>query len=127
MKLKIVKCDVMDGWYLIERAEHDGRVWVEMTGPNTSALRCSARFSDADVEGTPGEMLAIAEAIETHAEVSFRRCAVDARTEPVTFWSPRNSQTPGAVTYAEAASLAAEIRATLAQQTAAPPESSGAP
>lgn len=121
MKLALVKSDVMDDWYLIERAEHDGRKWFEETGPNTSVLRCSSRFSDADVEGQACEMLEIAEAIERRSRVSFKRCAVDARTEPVRFRSPRNSREDGEVSYAEAADLAAQIRATLAQETGSAP------
>lgn len=116
MELMIVKSDVMDDWYLIERAEHDGREWFEEVGPNTSALRCSSRFSDADVEGQACEMLAIATAIEMRDKVSFKRCAVDARAEPVTFWSPRNSEKPGDVSYEEASTLATKIRALLAQE-----------
>ncbi len=53
-----------DDWYLIERAEHDGRVWLEPMGPGAMALCCSSRISDADVEGSREEMLAIAQAIE---------------------------------------------------------------
>jgi hypothetical protein len=116
VKLTMRKCEDMGDWYVIERAEHDGRTWEERTGPHSSALRCSSRFSDADVEGYAGEMRALAKAIDERRYESFRRCAVDARTEPVKFWSPRNSQKNGEVTYTEAAALAAEIRATLATE-----------
>lgn len=113
MKLTIQKCEAMQDWYTIERAEHDGRQWLENIGPNAMALRDSSRFSDADVEGYASEMLAIADAIERKSDVEFRRCAVDATKDPVKFWSPRNSQTDGACSYAEAADLAAQIRALL--------------
>lgn len=116
MKLTLRKTVGMDDWYVIERAEHDGREWVEQIGPNSFSLCCSSRFSDADVEGHPEEMLAIAAGIQGRRYVSFKRCAVDARTEPVTFWSPRNSQKRGEVTYAEAADLARLIHSILAQE-----------
>lgn len=114
MKLTIRKSDDLGDWYVIERAEHDGRQWMESTGPNSATLRCSSRFSDADVEGYATEMLAIAVTIELRSRVLFRRCAVDATTEPVRFWSPRNSQIDGEVTLAEAVALAKEIRTVVA-------------
>lgn len=113
MKLTLTKSDFLDDWYLIERAEHDGRSWLEPIGPNATALRCSSRFSDADVEGTGAEMLAIADAIERRDRVSFKRCAVNARADPVTFCSPRNSRTDGECSLAEADELVALIRASL--------------
>lgn len=113
MRLTIKKSDSIGDWYIIERAEHDGRTWLESEGPNAMSLRCSSRFSDADVEGDGVEMLAIAEAIEKRSTESFRRCAVDATKEPVTFSSPRNSQTDGECTLAEADELAALIRKTI--------------
>lgn len=109
MELTIVKSSNLDDWYIIERAEHDGRMWFEQTGPHSSALRCSSRFSDADVEGHASEMMAIALAIIERGEVSFRRCSVDARREPVRFRSPRNSNEDGEVTLAEADRLATKI------------------
>ncbi len=54
-------------------------------------------------------MLTIAEAIERREAVQFKRCAVDATTEPVWFWSPRNSRKPGATSFAEADALAKQI------------------
>jgi hypothetical protein len=113
MRLTIKKTDVIEDWYLIERAEHDGREWIEETGPHSSALRCSARFSDADVEGRSREMLAIAAAIEARGEAVFGRCAVDATGETVRFWSPRNSREDGLVTREEADDLARQVRTLL--------------
>lgn len=110
MKLTVKKSEHLDDWYLIERAEHDGRIWTEEVEPDMHVLRCSSRFSDADVEGHATEMLAIADAIEKRGEASFKRCAVDARCEQVTFRSPRNSEEDGVVPYADALALAAEIR-----------------
>ncbi len=98
-------------WWVIERAEHEGRTWMERTGPNSMSLRDSARFSDADVEGDSHEMIAIAKAIEERGHVSFRRCSVQVISEnEVLFNSPRNSQEDGVVTLADADDLAAEIR-----------------
>lgn len=113
MKLTIRRSDALSDWYVIERAEHDGRAWFEPLGHHSMALRCSSRFSDADVEGTAEEMRAIADAIEKRATVSFRRCAVSVQGESVLFWSPRNSMKDGIVLYTEAAELAALIRKEL--------------
>lgn len=101
----------MEGWYLIERAEHNGASGLKHMGDNCYAFWHAARFSDADVEGYAHEMLAIADAIEKRSYVSFKRCAVDARQEPVTFCSPRNSQVDGECSLAEADDLAKQIRA----------------
>lgn len=113
MRLTIRKCEHIENWYVIERAEHDGRAWMEPMGPGAMALRLSARFSDADVEGTGAEMLAIADAIERRTRASFKRCMVDASTEPVRFASPRNSQRDGECSLAEAVELARSIRSTV--------------
>lgn len=118
MKLTIRHCDWMGDWYVIERAEHDGREWTEQTGPNSYALRTSARFSDADVEGDASEMLAIADAIERRDGVHFKRCSVNVDHDRVFFSSPRNSTYDGECSLAEADDLAAEIRRVLGQQTA---------
>lgn len=115
MRLTLRKSDNIDDWYFIERAEHDGRRWMEPTRYGM-ALRTSARFSDADVEGSASEMLDIADAIERHKIKNHKRCAVDATTEPVKFHSPRNSQIDGETTYAEALELAIEIRRLLGAQ-----------
>lgn len=114
MKLTITSCeDVIPGWWIIERAEHDGREWIHEMGSDRSELRTSARFSDADVEGYDYEMLAIADTIEKRRYAAMKRCAVDARTTPVRFWSPRNSRTRGECTVAEADDLAKLIRAKI--------------
>jgi hypothetical protein len=102
----------MENWYVIERAEHDGRVWLGSAEgmPGVMALHSSARISDADVEGTGEEMLEIADAILTHGEARSTRCAVDARGDLVLFWSPRNSQKRAQVPLHDAVELAFEIR-----------------
>ncbi len=113
MRLTIRKSEWIDDWWLIERAEHDGREWMEKIAPNAMALRTSSRFSDADVEGAGGEMLSIAVAITARSSFRAKRCAVDATTDRVLFWSPRNSQEKGEVSIAEADELAAMILATV--------------
>jgi hypothetical protein len=123
MKLTIRRNDPRDDLYYIERAEHDGRRWEERTQWGT-ALCTSARIcGDAcgdtppghsvDVEGSAVEMLSIADAIELRGGVRFRRCAIDARTEPVIVSRPRGDQSHCEITYAEALDLAHKIRAML--------------
>jgi len=112
-RLVMVKSAHMGDWYLIERAEHDGRQWLERTAPGCMAFRCSSRISDADVEGPAEEMLAIADAIEQRDSVSFRRCAVRVVGDRVFFSSPRNSQRDGETSLAYADELVAQIRREL--------------
>lgn len=100
-------------WWVIERAEHDGRAWMEQTGPNSFSLRCSSRFSDADVEGDSREMRAIARAIRERGSFSAKRCSVDATTEQVRFSSPRNSSVDGVTDLACADELAELIEKTI--------------
>lgn len=125
MKLTITKSDALDNWYLIERAEHDGREWNARTTWGSAFCKSSRICGDAVgdtppgfsacVEGTAAEMLDIAEAIERRGEVSFTRCSVDARSEPVLIGSPRNGNGVDAeVTRDEADELAAKIKALLA-------------
>jgi hypothetical protein len=108
-EVKLTVKDAGNDWWVIERAEHNGGSWFERT-PYGMAFMTASRFSDADVEGTGTEMLDIAAAIENRSRESHKRCAVDARTEPVRFCSPRNSQRDGECSLAEADALAAEIR-----------------
>lgn len=118
--MKLTLRQSSEDWYVIERAEHDGRIWFERVGPNSMALRSSARISDADVEGTAADMRDIARAIEARGVVEFRRCAVDASLDPVRLWSPRNSTKSGEVPLADADALAAEIRHLLPDPERAP-------
>jgi hypothetical protein len=98
----------LDDWWIIERAEHDGR-----EGITDGMYWHSARISDADVEGGASEMLAIAEAIRARGNFSAKRCAVEVDGDRVAFRSPRNSQTDGIVSLAVADALADEILAEL--------------
>lgn len=116
MKLALVKSEDMSDWYTIEKAEHDGRTWMEpvkIGDFECMSFQMSARISDACVEGTAQEMREIGFAIEQRAEESFKRCAVDATTDQVKFWSPRNSMRPGIVSRADADDLAEQIRREL--------------
>jgi hypothetical protein len=115
MKLTLRKSDWLDDWYLIERAEHDGREWFEVdpARPNCAFLQRSARLGDADTEGTAAEMLAIAGAIETGGSAAFLRCAAERTETGYLIGSPRNSSELTPVTFADAGGLAAEIRGKL--------------
>lgn len=122
IKLTLRKSDP-DGdwdWWVIERAEHDGRTWMEQTGPNSMALRCSARFSDADVEGSADEMREIAKAIRARGRYSAKRCAVRVEGDVVSFRSPRNSTMEGVTSLACADELAKLIETVLAMQGGTP-------
>lgn len=113
MKLAIIKSKHLDDWWLIERAEHDGRHWLQSTAYGM-AFMSSSRIGNADVEGSGGEMLAIAEAIVARKDESFTRCAVRFDGERVFFRSPRNTSEEGEpCTLAEADELAAAIKAAV--------------
>ncbi len=114
MKLVLKHCNWMGDWYTIEKAEHEGIEELRSTGPNSMSLYSSARVSDACVEGTAAEMLDIATAIERREQESYKRCAVDARTNRVGLWSPHNSLHSGIVSRQDADDLAASIRTMLA-------------
>lgn len=113
MKLTLKHHEDMGDWYVIERAEHDGRGWLEPIGLNASSFQCSSRFSDADVEGTGAHMLEIAEAIEQGKSYYAKRCSVRISGGAAYFESPRNSRKEGWCTLAEAQDLARLIRETV--------------
>jgi hypothetical protein len=114
--LTLRKSDTLADWYSIEKAEHDGRTWLEKnTELGCMEIMYSGRISNADVEGTADEMLAIAAAIENRSDVCFERCSVEVCGGLTHFDSPRNSTRPGTVTLAEADALAKEIRAKLGE------------
>lgn len=102
----------MDDWHTITKAEHEGVTEVRWSGGH-GRLYCSDRVSDACVEGTRAEMVAIANGIKARTPVSFRRCAVsfDDGMEHALFRSPRNSSRPGMVPIARAVELADAILA----------------
>lgn len=103
------KNDDLGDWWVIERAEHDGRFWTERAGPNSSELHCSSRIGNADIEGTAAEMRALAEAIVAGGHASFKRCSAATTEEGVLLSSPRNSIEPTLVPAARASELAEQI------------------
>lgn len=107
-KLKLVKCESIEDWYVIERAEHDGREWLEPTEYG-SKFMCSSRIGDADIEGPPEHIIGIARAIRERGRASFKRCAVRIEGERAYFFSPRNSSVEGETSLAEADALAEQI------------------
>lgn len=114
-KLALVKADAMEDWYLIERAVHDGREWLEKTGANCMSFMRSARISDACIEGSAFEMREIAHVIANRGSVKFKRCAVvvDEKKNVARFSSPRNSQKDAIVHLSDADDLAKAIIETL--------------
>lgn len=115
MKLTLVP-SCIDDWWVIQKAEHDNKSWLEEREDQLGSyefVMYSHRFSDADVEGPSCEMLEIAQAIECTDSAHFRRCAVSVVCDRVFFWSPRNSQSSGECTLAEAEELAKEIRSKI--------------
>lgn len=113
MNVVCVKSDSMDDWYCIERAEHDGRMWMEPTEYGAK-LMSSARICDADVEGTSEEMLAIAAAIRNGTSIHFKRCSALNTIDGYELHSPRNSQEAALLTLTEAHALADHITKTIA-------------
>lgn len=97
MKLLFRKSTVLDDWYLIERAEHDGMLSSRIT-------------PDSDVEGTKEEMLGIALAIRKRDLEVYKRCAVTVEGDNVYFFSPRNTNdVVEPVSLAEGDDLATQI------------------
>lgn len=114
--IKLIKSDDLNSWYTIEKAEHGNKMSTVMDGENSGFFYYSGRICDADIEGTLSEMKEIAKAIRNRERVTFKRCAVDARTcldDEVHFWSPRNSRTRGVVDVYDAEELATQIEKEL--------------
>lgn len=109
-RLKLIKGG--DDFYMIERAEHDGREWHKIHLDGGMALQRSARIDpNANVEGTGEQMLAIADGIERSVDVWFKRVAIRVREDLVGFYSPKNSGDVMGVTSLEhARDLARQIR-----------------
>ena len=103
-----VKLEHLEDWICLERAEHDGREWMEKTQHGFSYCR-AARISDAEVEGTTAEMDGIAMAIRQRKTFLAKRCAVDATGVIVKLWSPRNSQKYACIPLEAARDLAKQI------------------
>lgn len=129
MEVLFKKSDAMTDWYVIERRHHDGRSWLKPIGGNGMQFMTSSRLSpEADVEGTSGEMLAIAAAIRSGGSQRFKRVAVRWLPSCVEVWSPKNSLQATELTHAEALDLASQIEAMFPQAAAEtvtnPPEDS---
>lgn len=114
-KLVCKASEVLEDWFVIERAEHDGSRTL-VPGKSDSVphyiLQYAGRISDADVEGTGAEMLELAEAIERRSGYGAKRCAVEVDTEhnEVKLSSPRNSSYSGVISLDEADDLVKSIR-----------------
>lgn len=113
MKIILQKSDCIEDWYTIERAQHDGRQWLEPTGTNSMRFMDSARISDACVEGSAAEMIELARAIKARGAASFKRCAVRVNGELAHFRSPRNSTSEAEIPLADADDFADQALATL--------------
>lgn len=114
------RSDELEDWFTIERAEHDGRTWMEPVdyggGIKGSALMMSCRITDACVEGTGEEMLSLARAIDRGSGDNFKRCAVYPCEGGFALSSPRNSTYAAVVPADVALRLAASIRLAVAPQ-----------
>jgi len=113
MKIILKKSDWLEDWYTVERAEHEGRQWLEPVGPNSMQFMDSGRISDACVEGTAAEMVEIAKAIKARHWATFNRCAVRVEGERAYFCSPRNSTRDAEVSLADADEFADQALAAL--------------
>jgi len=110
MRIKLETSEWIDDWYLIVRAEHDGRFWWEETGPNSERLMSSERLSpEACIEGTANEMLSIADAIKSRGSAIFKRCAVRVKDDIAYFCSPKNSEHDSAIPLVEADAFAEQV------------------
>jgi hypothetical protein len=115
-EVKCVRCEWMDDWFVIELVEHPGLAGFMRDGEHSMSFYSSARVSDACVEGTSYEMLALATAIEKRESESFKRCAAIKCNDTYLLSSPRNSTRDGVITLVEADKLAASIRAVVGEE-----------
>ena len=112
MKLKLASMKLGEGvWYTIERAEHEGRQWLQQNPDGGASFMCSSRICDASVEGPIEDMQGIAKAIRERGSAHFYRCSVKFTGDGFSFTSPRNATTEGEVTIDEADDLASQIEA----------------
>ena len=109
MKIKLEKSDWLEDWYTIEKAEHNHAAWLQPIAGNGLTFMHSGRISDACVEGTAQEMLAIAQAIKDRGAVDFRRCAVRVKNGTAYFCSPRNSLEDAEIPLADADEFAEQV------------------
>lgn len=108
--LRIVIHADMDGWWTIERAEHDGRVWTE--GGSTTALCASKRIEKTtSIEGADYELLRMIASVKTWTSDSCKRWAIETDGDTALVWSPRNSETSTRVTRRALEAMVAEYEA----------------
>jgi hypothetical protein len=91
-KIILRKSEQLPDWFLVVRAEHDGR--MEFIGDELRAsLFCSERIGDgfADVEGSRYELEEIINAIQTRRNWSFKRIGLYAEPHGGSLHSPKNS------------------------------------
>jgi len=112
-QLALVKSDGMDNWFTIQKAEHSNLSYChevdDEEGGSYGSWIVSGRISDACVEGTAGDMLGIARAIQKRTEYSAKRCEVSCYKSRVLFHSPRNSRVKANVHMDVALRLAVQI------------------
>lgn len=114
MKIVLSKSEHMDDWYTIVRAEHDGREWMEETGPNSYRFMMSERLSpESCIEGSGDEMLELAHAIKRRGTARFKRCAVHFDADGAHFSSPKNSERDAVVPVENAEEFAAQVLSEL--------------
>lgn len=111
MKITIRKSEHLPDWYLIVRAEHDNKTWVETIGDTRYFMKSERLSPEACIEGTSEEMIDIANAIKSRNSESAKRVAVSFEDDGVHLYSPKNSQHHGIVTIEEADDLADQILA----------------
>lgn len=96
-------------WWTLERAEHDGRIWEEDTGPNSARICTSARIEPTtSVEGDADELPALMAAIKAWQSDRRRRWAIEPDGDSALVWSPRNSETSTRVTRRALVAMVAE-------------------
>ena len=100
----------MDDWYVIQKANHDGRNWFAPIKGGGQHFMCSSRIGNADIEGDKKEMLVLARAILDGEKCAFRRCSVSKpKNGRVHLNSPRNSIGYASVPVEQAHALARQI------------------
>lgn len=121
MKIKLKKSECLDNWFMIVRAEHDGREWWERVESGCERFMTSERLSpEACIEGTAEHMIGIATAIKERSMESFKRCEVRIEGDAAYFRSPKNSDGDVVVPLESADDLAAQILAELAPNQCPP-------
>lgn len=100
-----------EDWFVIERYDHDGRVWHEEHQGGIRRMQSANLSPESTIDGSRREMLALAYAIMSGdmATAVFKRCAVACVVDGVFFWSPKNSDTEVLIKRERALDLARDI------------------